>query len=218
MTELDFIPQWYRAVRSRKLWHQRQYVIIGLSVLVIACGLMAAGRSLSLAQAKLSKMNSELESGIVCVQRFRELQSQLERLRESEKILASVSPRTPYAAVLAELSHCVGSNIVLSTLSFQVAPVPQASQDSSIRQKPARVQLGTSSSSPRPALNPMQTELVLRGVALNGSTVAELIAAMEESVYFSRVVPGFSKNVKLRDCDVAEFEIRCVLADFETIQ
>jgi hypothetical protein len=218
MTELDFIPQWYRNARNRKLWHQRQYIMIAFAVFAIACGLMAAGRSLALAQAKLTLLRSEFESGISSVQRFKELQSELNGLQKDAKLLEAVSPRTPYTAVLGELSHCVGSNIVLSKLRFQTAPIEATEKNSFSRQKTNRVQLGSASAADSSSLSPVQTELILCGVAANGSAVAELIASLEQSSYFRRVVPGFSRNVKVLDSDVAEFEIRCVLADFEIIR
>jgi hypothetical protein len=104
MIELDFIPDWYRADRNRRVWHQRKYAIVGLVIFAIACGLMVAGRSLSQAQAKLAVLRSEFESGISQVQRYRQLQVQLEGLEKNARMLESVSPRTPYSAVLAELS------------------------------------------------------------------------------------------------------------------
>lgn len=218
MIELDFIPDWYRADRNRRVWHQRKYVIVGLCAIAIACGLMLTGRNLSQAQAKLAVLRSEFESGISQVQRYRQLQLQLEGLEKSARMLESVSPRTPYSAVLAELSHCVAPEIVLSKLSFQMVPVEDAGPAGAARQKPNRVQLGTNSASNQSSAIPLQTELTLQGIAVNGSVVAELIAALEQSEYFSRVVPSYSKNAKFQDCDVSEFEIRCVVADFETIR
>jgi hypothetical protein len=217
MNELDFIPQWYRAGRSRKLWHQRQYAAIGLVVLLVACGLLAAGRSLSSAQAKLATMRLEFESGIANIQQYRELETELTRLQTNARILETVSPRTPYTAALAELSHCVGANVVLSKLTFQASLISADGQKSVARQKPGRVQLGAASGTQNTPC-PTQTDLILRGVAANGSVVAELIAAIEQSTYFRQIVPGYSKNIKLQERDVTEFEIRCVLADFEILQ
>jgi hypothetical protein len=215
-TELDFIPQWYRAGRNRKLWHQRQYVMIGLAIAAIACGFMAAGRSLTLARADLSAMRSEFESGISKIQQFRELQTELSDLQKDVRTLEAISPRTPYTAALAELTHCIGANIVLGKLTIRAVPVESASRDKAVKQKQNRVQL-SGATAISTTLGPVQTELVLQGVALNGSTVAELIAALEQSEYFCRVIPGYSKNAKVRDFDVSEFEVRCVLADFEAV-
>lgn len=217
MIELDFTPQWYRAGRSRKLWHQRQYAFIAVAVFAVTFGLMVAGRSLSVAQAKLTAMRSEFESGIASIQRYTTLQAELEKLCKDAKILEAVSPRTPYTAVLAELSHCVGSEMVLSQLMFQDMPITAAGQNASARQKPSRVQVGAVAAGTQLFPDPMQTELVLRGVAMNASVVAELISAMEQSSYFRQIVPVFSRNTKVQECDVTEFEIRCVLGDFEIL-
>jgi Tfp pilus assembly protein PilN len=217
MTELDFIPQWYRAGRNRKLWHQRQCVMIGLVIVAIACGFMAAGRSLTLARAELSVMRSEFDSGISKIQRFQELQAELSELQKDVKILEAVRPRTPYTAALAELTHCISPNVILNKLTIRTVPPDLSSRDKVAGQKQNRVQLsGSTANSATPGL--LQTEVILQGIALNGSTVAELIAALEQSEYFCRVIPGYSKNAKVRDFEVSEFEVRCVLADFEVIQ
>jgi len=217
MTELDFIPQWYHASRNRKLWHQRQCMMIGLAIAAVVCGFLAAGRSLTLARAELSVMRKEFESGISKIQQFRERQTELGDLQKDVKLFEAVSPRTPYTAALAELTHCIGPNIVLSKLTIQAVPVESAGRNKAAGPKQARVLLRSGSAGlTAPGLT--QTELILRGIALNGSTVAELIAALEQSEYYCRVIPGYSKNSKIHDADVSEFEVRCVLADFEAIQ
>jgi Tfp pilus assembly protein PilN len=215
MTELDFIPEWYQAGRNRQLWRQRRCVMIGLTVVVVVCGFLAAGRSLTLANAELSMMRSEFESGISKIQRFRERQTELGNLQKNVKMFEAVNPRTPYTAALAELTHCIDSNIVLSKLTIQAVPVESADLDKAAGRKQTRVQMRSAAAATSAA--PVQTELILRGIALNGSTVAELIASLEQSGYFCRVIPGYSKNAKVHDFDVSEFEVRCVLADFEVI-
>jgi hypothetical protein len=56
----------------------------------------------------------------------------------------------------------------------------------------------------------------LSGVAADGAEVASLISRLEESDYFTRVVPVFSKNQTRSGTTVTEFEIQCVIADFKT--
>jgi hypothetical protein len=55
----------------------------------------------------------------------------------------------------------------------------------------------------------------MTGYAVDAKQVAELISSLEQSTYFFRVIPTYSKNQKVEGRDVTEFEIRCVLADFE---
>ncbi len=218
MTEIDFIPQWYRAGRKRKLWYHRQYLIFSAMVVVIALGCFVAGHSLATARAELTTMRDNLSTGIQTIQRFRQLQLRWDSLNQKASMLHSVSPRTPFASVLAELSACVGPNVVLSKLSVQNVPIE--SKEKNTAAAGPMVRLGAdenAKANPAQAI-PTQTEVVLQGIAADGSVVAGLIASLEESDYFRRVIPGYSKNTKIRECTATEFEIRCVLADYEIVK
>ncbi|MBN2512316.1 MAG: hypothetical protein JXB18_05210 [Sedimentisphaerales bacterium] len=219
MTEIDFIPQWYRAGRNRKLWYHRQYLIFSVIVAVIALGCFVAGHSLATARAELTTMRDNLSSGIQTIQRCRQLQLRWDSLNTKASMLRSVSPRTPFASVLAELSACVGPNVVLSKLSVQNVPIESKEKNTAAAAVPM-VRLGAAvdvKDNVAQAI-PMQTEVILQGIAADGSVVAGLIASLEESDYFRRVIPGYSKNIKIHDCSATEFEIRCVLADYEVVK
>ncbi len=218
MTEIDFIPQWYRAGRKRKLWYHRQYLIFSAIVVVIALGCFAAGHSLATARAELTTMREHLSSGIQTIQRFRQLQLRWDSLNQKVIMLKEVTPRTPFASVLAELSACIGPNVVLSRLSVQNVPIESKDKYAASAGPMIRLGAGGNVKGNSAQTVPMQTEVVLQGIAADGSVVAGLIAALEESDYFRQVVPGYSRNIKIRDSSATEFEIRCVLADYEIVK
>ncbi|MEN6309052.1 MAG: hypothetical protein ABFD91_14995 [Anaerohalosphaeraceae bacterium] len=219
MTEIDFIPQWYRAGRKQKLWHKRQYLILAIAVSFIALGCFAAGHSLSAARAELGTMRSNLESGIQAIQQYGQLQARWDELNSKATLFHTVRPRTPYASILAEISACIGPNVVLSKLTLQNTPINTISKTAAAAAS-SMIRLGDENAAGKTSDEsvPTQTEVVLQGIAGDGAVVAGLIAALEQSDYFQRVIPGYSKTIKIRDYDVTEFEIRCVVADFELIQ
>lgn len=217
MTEIDFIPQWYRAGRKRKLWHQRQYLMLAAAVSLIALGCFAAGHSLSAARAELGTMRTTLESGIQTIQQYRQLQARWDELNSKASLFHAVRPRTPYASILAEISASIGPNVVLSKLTLQDTPINPTAKTAAAS---SMIRLGEDNTTAKTSDDPAmcKTEVVLQGVAADGAVVAGLIAALEDSNYFRQVIPGYSKTIKIRDYDATEFEIRCVVADFELIQ
>ncbi|HML74466.1 MAG TPA: hypothetical protein PKB02_08205 [Anaerohalosphaeraceae bacterium] len=218
MTEIDFIPQWYRAGRKRKLWYHRQYLIFSAMAAVIALGCFVAGHSLATARAELTTMRDNLSTGIQTIQRFRQLQLRWDNLNQKASMLHSVTPRTPFASVLAELSACVGPNVVLNKLSIQNVPIESKEKNTAAAGPMIRLGAAENAKGNSAQAIPAQTEVVLQGIAADGSVVAGLIASLEESDYFRQVIPGYSKNIKIRECSATEFEIRCVLADYEIVK
>jgi len=72
-------------------------------------------------------------------------------------------------------------------------------------------------------LGNVRFKVVIKGIALNASDVAELICRLEDSPYFCQVVPSFSRNIKTKtgsgpdamSNQVSEFEISCYLSNYE---
>jgi hypothetical protein len=213
MTEIDFIPQWYQAGRNRRLWRQRQVVIICLVAVAAVMWCLAAGRGLSQAQADLTAAYSDFELGIGKIQQREELANQYSQLQQQVKILDLVVPRTSYSAVLAELSCCIGPETVIQKLDIHSEPIISQTETASTKVKKLNSAAGADKTSARPAVT--QTCIVLTGYTVDAKQVAVLISAMEQSAYFSRVIPTYSKNQTVKERDVTEFEIRCILADYE---
>jgi Tfp pilus assembly protein PilN len=213
MTEIDFIPQWYQAGRNRRLWRQRQVFIICLVAVAGVMWCLAAGRGLSQAQADLTAAYSDFESGIGKIQQREELAKQCSQLQKQAKILDLVVPRTSYSAILAELSCCIGPETVIQKLDIHSEPITSQTETTAPKVKKLNSAVGADKTAGKPAVT--QTCIVLTGYTLDAKQVAEMISAIEQSAYFSRVIPTYSKNQKVQERDVTEFEIRCVVADYE---
>ena len=219
MTEIDFIPQWYRAGRKRRLWYQRQVLMLGAVAILVALWCFVAGRGLSRARAELTAAHFDFESGIGKIQRCERLQIRYSELQTRAKILDLIVPRTSCAAVLAELSHCIGPDIVMKKLDIRSEPIDPSRGVVffGAAGKAAKRNLAAGANKATAELPVTQTRIDLIGYAADAKQVAALISALEQSDYFSRVVPVYSKNETVGGRDVTEFEIRCVLADFELL-
>jgi hypothetical protein len=213
MIEIDFIPQWYQAGRNRRLWYQRQIFIICLAAFGVVLWCFAAGRGLSQAQADLTAAYLNFESGIGKIQQREELVNQYSQLQQQAKILDSVVPRTSYAAILAELSYCIGPEVVVRKLDIRSEAITSQAETSTAKVK--KLNSGAGKTAVRPGMT--QTCIVLTGYAVDAKQVAVLISSLEQSTYFFRVIPTYSKNQTVEGRDVTEFEIGCVLADFEIV-
>jgi hypothetical protein len=210
MTEIDFIPQWYQAGRNRRLWYQRQIFVICLAAVGVVLWCFAAGRGLSQAQADLHAAYSDFESGIGKIQQREMLAGQYSQLKQQAKILDLVVPRTSYAAILAELSCCIGPEVVISKLNIYSEAITSQAEPSDAKVKKINSAAGKTAARP----DVTQTSIVMTGYAVDAKQVAVLISSLEQSTYFFRVIPTYSKNQTAAGREVTEFEIRCVLADY----
>jgi hypothetical protein len=219
MIEIDFIPQWYRANRNRRRWYQRQILILSVIAILVALWSFVAGRGLSRARAELAVSCVKFESEIGKIQQYERLQVEYSALQTQNKILESIVPRTSYSAVLAELSHCVGADIVMKKLSLRSEPIdidPRGNMSVAMGKTAKRNSAAGADETLEQPL-PTQTRVILVGYAADAQGVAALISSLERSNYFFRVVPVYSKNGSIENRDIAEFEIQCILADFKLL-
>ncbi|MBM4103417.1 MAG: hypothetical protein FJ263_05105 [Planctomycetes bacterium] len=219
MTEIDFVPQWYQVSRNRKLWYQRQFLILGGIAILVAGWCFIAGRGLSRARADLRVAHSNFESEIGKIQRYERLQIQYSALQKKAAVLDLIVPRSSNASVLAELSHCVGPDVVMKKLSIRSEPVDTGQQGNMVTVAGGTAKQNSAAGAGKTTdqLPATQTRVVMVGYAADAQQVAVLISALEQSNYFFRVVPVYSKNEIVGRRNITEFEIQCVLADFKLL-
>jgi hypothetical protein len=212
MKEIDFIPEWYKTGQKRMVSYQRQYALLGCLFAVLLIWSFAAGGLLSHARGQINERRQVLEMAEPLTEEYEKTRGRIAVLEEKAEILERISPRTDIPQILAELSYLVGDRIVLSNLKMQNEPL--ISEAGSSRADAVRVvRTGKSDNGPLPQANTI-TRVALTGIAAEASDVAELISKLEESPYFFRVMPGYSRNNKVRQWAVTEFEIGCCVANY----
>jgi hypothetical protein len=211
MKEIDFIPEWYKSGRKRRVSYHRQYMMIGCLVVALLAWSYSAGSFLSAAKGAVEGARSLLQANEPLGREYAALKDEIKVLTERAEILDRIRTRTPLEAILGELSCLVSDRIVLSSLEFVSEPLrPEAARTKNAvviarRQEEENAAL--------PASNNC-TRIVLAGIAADASDAAALIAAMEKSIYFCRIIPGYSRNKDVRGYRATEFQITAHVADY----
>jgi hypothetical protein len=212
MKEIDFIPQWYKAGRKRQVSYRRQYSVMGIVVAIMLIWSFVGNHTISRANAELNTIEASLHENAAVLEEYSSLENQILTLKEKADLLNSIDDKIDLPAVLGEISYLVSEKIVLSKVEFK----NELFGDPKTVQRTSRVTFGSSAKSGN---NPMPTQhtrfkVVIAGLAADPSDVASLIARLEGSQYFARIIPGFSKNKTVKDHLVTEFEIGCYLANY----
>ncbi len=212
MKDIDFIPEWYRTGRQRKVSYRRQYTIIACLFGLLAAWSFTTGVSVSRSRAEASQRERTYRADETITARFETIKKELSGLTDQQQCLARVDPKVDFAAVLAELSYLVGDRVILKALDIQ----SEKFQADKTTDKPSMIVLGDGkrekeSVLPEPNL---RYRFKLTGIAADAADVAGLVSSLESSNYFCQILPGFSKTVQVKSHPVTEFEVSCYLANY----
>lgn len=214
MKELDFLPQWYRADRSRRQRRRRYCVLFGVIAGLVGFWSFIAGQSVGGLRAQTQEMAAAMEQGQQVIQTAMEMDEQIARLSRQAEMLDSLTPRTPVSAVLGELSAMACENVIFSRVTLTLEPIAEAIKPAA--ESAGVVRLGAAKSDTASSLpsTPQRVKVTLTGIAAGGAEVARLIESLEGSAYFENVAPGFSRDKKINDRVATEFEMTCTVADY----
>lgn len=215
MNGVDFIPADYHQERRRQIWFRRRYATVVLIAVTWTVGTLMTRQFISRAYGQMTDLQGAYEKGFRKVEQVRELEAKVLMLARKARALDRLCPRTPVSAILAELSARVGDRVLLTDLKLTQIPIEsQTPEDGGASSGVARVTAAVKSRESVLPDQPMGTSIALTGIAADAGEAAALIARLEDSEYFMQVLPGFSRNKKVGERSVMEFEIQCVVADF----
>lgn len=245
MKEIDFLPEWYKSGKRRQVSYRTQYLALGGVFVVMMVWGFIATHSISKAKAQFAQMGTEQVEAESVSAKLAELKSELRQLQKKAESIEEIDSKIDVASVLAEISFLIDEKIVLKSVEFIAEKFVDA-QDS----KPSprggavvravRAKLSKKQELP---LGDVRFKVVIDGVAADASDVAALICKLEDSPYFSQVVPSFSRNAEIEvesapslssqtkpvekalktkesirgageKIQVSEFEINCYLANY----
>lgn len=209
MKEIDFIPEWYRSGRRRKMNYRRQYVILGCLFGAMAVGSLALGLSVSKGQEYVERTEAAQETYETIQNRFLKTQAQFLDLTQKQRLLNTLDPQLQYGAVIAEITHLVPSNIMLKHLTIQ------AEQAEGQGQTKTKVILGSAQKEEAAVLPEagQRFKLIMSGLSMDTSQVTRLIGNLKNSPYFHQINPGYMRNKSVKGHDYIEFEVSCYLAN-----
>ncbi|MBW8002114.1 MAG: hypothetical protein FVQ80_08820 [Planctomycetes bacterium] len=235
MKEIDFIPEWYRNKRYKQRVYFRRYVVLGGLFAVMMTWNFVTAFSISRAKAGIAKAEKQYEQIGSHANQFAVIKNQISSSRKKAAILDMVSPGIDVASILAELSYLIKDEILVSNIDltaerFTIDQINPRAKGLNLRV--ANSQMLNSSIL---AVGDIRFKFVLKGLAADATDVAELIVDMEQSPYFSQVIPAYSRNRKIKakgkfrrwlltinndaaqsdnGYGVSEFELNCYIANY----
>lgn len=219
MKEIDFIPDWYKADCRRRRRYVRQYMLIAILFAVTMLWSFMMGQYISKASAQVQEVETAILSRTQWIDQATELEQEIARMQSNSTLLEDISPRTQISAMIGELSYLIRENIVLGELSISKDPLQTDGPKEKVTSS-AVVQVGPvkeTSKKTEIVGSPSRLKVIISGIAAQQADAAGLISRMELSPYFEDVDLVFSRPQKIKDNDVAEFEIRCYVADYQII-
>jgi hypothetical protein len=221
MKEIDFLPEWYKSGQRRQLSYRTQYIALGGIFLVMLSWNLISSRSISKAAAELKKFDSEQKEAEQAMDDYKRIKSEIEKLQNKAGVLEQMDSRIDVASVLAELSYLLEQRIALSKVEFTAEKLEDKRQVQNVGIVPVGARQALKDKSGL-LLGDVRFKITINGVAADGSDVAGLICRLEDSPYFCRVIPSFSRNTQIKTAEgpaqeqlqVTEFEIGCLLANY----
>ena len=213
MKEIDFLPQWYKAGKRRRVNYRRQYIVIaGLLVTMIAWSL-AAGYSVSVAKAQVDVLQESLERNGPVAARFQQFQQEITELERKKNVLEKLGQRTTVSSIIAELSYLVNDDIVVR----EIVITNEKFENRQSASGGGSVRISSSQGQKKESLldTDSRIKVIIDGLAVNGLDVGGLMSEIENSPYFFQVVPGFSNNTKTKTGQATEFEISFYVANYK---
>ncbi len=235
MRELEFLPEWYKEGRRRQSHMRRQYVALAVTFLVMMTFNLTAAHRARTGAAELAHFEGQRMRAEGIVHEFSVVAKELNELKVKADLMERMDSKIDVAAVLAEMSCLIAEPVVLSRVEFIAEPFsrpPGEEKGSAVRTAGT-----TGASEARLPLGRTGFRIILAGVAAHPSHVADLVCRLDESSYFQRVYPSFSRTTRIQIAgatagrpqadaatrkdsaalEVTEFEITCRLANYEEI-
>lgn len=212
--EIDFLPEWYKAGRKRKVSYKRQYTAITSLFAVLVAWSFVVDRSASVANATIERRNKFVPINQGITAEYNQIKSDLEKLKTKTGLLDKLLPTVNFANVIAELAFVVNENIMLKFLDIAAEEIDAVNTQHNTT-RPV-VKLAADTLDPDAAMPPenYRFKVTIAGIAAGAPDVAMLISKLESSPYFCNVIPGFSKTKESNGYSVTEFEITCFIANY----
>ena len=236
MKEIDFLPEWYREGRRRQLHVRKQYAALVLVFLGMMAFNLTAIQRAGNAAAALAVLEDERMRAEAVVHEFDAVTAELGKFKAKSDLMEQTDPKIDVAAMLAEMSHLINESVVLRRVEFVAEPFSRWKRKEEIKHSTARPAAKPKSEAAAICAD-VVFRVVLAGVATGPGHVGDLVCRLDESPYFRRVYPSFSRNTTIslgggrssrsanREnagsesdvIDATEFEISCYLANVEDV-
>ena len=241
MKEIDFLPEWYKEGKRRRVHIRRQYIALTTVFLTMLTYNLTSEHRIGKANAALSQLQGRRIQANDVMREFNRVSRELGGHQAKANTIRRIDSRINLGAALAEISHVMGDRVILTRVEFISEAFPpddkkgQKGSGSAVRSAQKSGQTGEAAS-----LGDVRFRIALAGVALDSGDVGDLVCRLDESPYFRQVYPSFSRNSRIsvptnvtegpqgqdtgqartdvkETFPISEFEIGCYLANYEEI-
>lgn len=212
MKEIDFLPEWYKAGKKRRVSYQRQYLVIGGLFVTLILWSFAASSSISSAEAQMDIMQNSLDSHKTIGKKYERYERVLVLLDERAERLKKLDTGINISAVFAELSFLATDQIMITELEVK----SEVFKDDSNATKAGLTKLGSGKNGKKTAMPEpdIRHKVMLTGIAASAADVTDYIAQLEKSSYFCLVVPELLQHMS--ESTTTKFQISCYVANYLT--
>lgn len=210
MTEIDFLPGWYIAARTRREDFAFRGVYLG--AVLAAMAVLGGIRFVQTVSAEKAVVNLRSQLDPTTLTAGSEAHSSLMSLRtrwsetdRRRKLLEEAQGGAPVHAILAELSGLMPEAAVMSSVQLIEATRFQPPKPLAPESKTAEAGVNPSGAG----------RLEIQGWAPSDGQVGHLLSRMGESRAFAEVKLGYSKPVIVEGREAREFKLACRLPAFE---
>ena len=211
MKEIDFLPEWYKSGKRRRVSYRRQFLVIGGLLVTLLTWSFAASYSIRMVEGQVDIMQSSLDSHKSIAAKYDQYNRVMALLEERFKRLEDIDPDISVPAVMAELSYIASDNIMMTNIDLGSEKGMKGIEGLN----PAAIRLSApkdNKNAAMPSLN-VRYKLTIDGVAADAAAVTNLITELERSSYFTLVVPGLLEHIK--DATATRFQISCYIANYK---
>lgn len=205
--DIDFLPIWYKNSRRQSLSYKWQYTIMAVIFASMVGWSFWTGRIISASSADNDILQEQMS------QEFNELKSELKDLTEKNELIDKCKSKISLSAVLAEMSRVIDKNILLNKVQI----IAQEYKDNS-SSKNARTIISRAAKEQSLLDKDLILKVIINGLAKDSENVADLICKLEDSAYFFKVFPSYTKSVTIKEKTLTEFEIECYICNYQVKQ
>ncbi len=217
MKEIDLLPTWYKERRRMRSKHRIQYFLAGAVFLILIIWNISMTTSIKSAKADLNQIKDKSSSSRKILNKYKSINQKISSLNEQNTILEKINSRLSMTGLMAELSHLLKKKIIITRIYIKSEKVQ--------KEKGSEFISDSKNSEETSKFKNILYKLVIDGIASRSSDVADLICRLEDSDYFCKVVPAYSKASRMKierdretvDKKVTEFRLTCYLNDYKWV-
>lgn len=238
MKDIDFLPEWYKEGKRRRLHMRRQYAVLTVVFLTMMTYNLTAEHRIARASAQMARLEDQRVEAEEVLREFNRISRVLGAHKAKAEAIRRIDSRIDLAAVLAEISHIVEERVILSRVEFIAEPVARTDTKKTGGSGSAvRAASKTTDASKTVPWGDARFRIVLAGAAVESGDVTTLVCKLDESAYFKKVnlswsrpgrisispaagkpMPNATNRTAAREMlQVSDFEITCYLANYEEI-